>query len=260
MAAPDALWDGDLTGARLRLGMLTPSSNTVLEPMMAALAADLPGASVHFSRFRVTEIALSEAALGQFSLAPMIEAAELLGHAKVDAIAWNGTSAAWLGFARDEALCAAIERATGIPSTTSVLAFRDLFRATGARRIGLVTPYTGDVQARIMANWEEAGFPCTAERHLALSDNFSFAEVDEERVAEMARAVAREGCDAVAIVCTNMRGTLVAPALEQEIGVPVYDSIAATMWGSLGLTGREAGTLAARGSLFAVPPPCRRER
>jgi maleate isomerase len=239
--------------------MLTPSSNTALEPMMAALAADLPGASVHFSRFRVTEIALSEAALGQFSLVPMTEAAELLGHARVDAIAWNGTSAAWLGFERDEALCAAIRASTGIPSTTSVLAFRDLFRATKARRIGLVTPYTDDVQARIMDNWEAAGFPCTAERHLSLRDNFSFAEVEEERIAEMVRAVAREGCDAVAIVCTNMRGTRIAPALERELGLPVYDSIAATLWGSLRLVSREHAdmtepSLAGWGSMFAIPP------
>ena len=30
---------------------------------------------------------------------------ELLAHAKVDVIAWNGTSASWLGFDRDERLC-----------------------------------------------------------------------------------------------------------------------------------------------------------
>ena len=82
---------------RIRLGMLTPSSNTVLEPVSAALVADLPEVSVHFGRFRVVEISLRDAALGQFDMAPMLGAAELLADAKVDAICWNGTSAGWMG-------------------------------------------------------------------------------------------------------------------------------------------------------------------
>ena len=41
----------------------------------------------------------------------------------------------------------------------------------------------------------------------------------------MIRAVAKDGCDAVAIVCTNMRGASLVPALEAELGIPIYDSI-----------------------------------
>ena len=50
---------------RVRLGMLTPSSNTALEPITSAMVAQLPGVSAHFSRFTVTEISLSDKALGQ---------------------------------------------------------------------------------------------------------------------------------------------------------------------------------------------------
>jgi hypothetical protein len=56
----------------------------------------IPEASAHFSRFPVTEIALSAGALAQFDDAPILRAAELLAHAKVDVIAWNGTSSGWL--------------------------------------------------------------------------------------------------------------------------------------------------------------------
>jgi maleate isomerase len=76
----------------VRLGMLTPSSNTTLEPVCARMLADLPEVSVHFARFRVTEISLSEQALGQFDLAAQLSAAELLADAKCDVICWNGTS------------------------------------------------------------------------------------------------------------------------------------------------------------------------
>ena len=51
---------------RTLLGMLTPSSNTILEPLTSAMVAGVPGVSAHFGRFRVTEISLNSAALGQF--------------------------------------------------------------------------------------------------------------------------------------------------------------------------------------------------
>ena len=247
-----------LTGPLLRLGMLTPSSNTVLEPVMAAMLAGLPGLSLHVSRFRVTQIALSETALAQFDLAPMVAAAELLADARCDVIAWNGTSAGWLGFDRDEALCAAITAATGIPATSAVLGFREVFRATGARRIGLVTPYTADVQDRIMTNWAAAGFPCTAERGVGLAENFAFATVREDEVEAMVRAVVREGCDAVAIVCTNMRGAALADRLERELGVPVYDSVSVTLRSSLVAAGADPAAerfaaLRSWGRLFGSP-------
>jgi hypothetical protein len=45
--------------------MLAPSSNSVLEPVTYAMLAGIAGISAHFSRFRVTEIALMPA-LDQF--------------------------------------------------------------------------------------------------------------------------------------------------------------------------------------------------
>ncbi|AWN50142.1 Asp/Glu/hydantoin racemase [Methylobacterium terrae] len=244
----------------MRLGMLTPSSNTRLEPATAALLRDAPGITAHFSRFRVTEITLSAAGLGQFDEAPIVDAAALLADAKVDAIAWNGTSAAWLGFARDEALCARIAQVTGIPAATAVLGFREAFNRAGIRRVGLVTPYTGDVQAKIQANWAAAGFDCAAERHCGLSDNFSFSEVPEAEVAAMARAVAAEGVDAVAVVCTNMAGTALVEDLEAELGIPVLDSIAVTLWAAIEAAGADPGRIAGGSRLFRLRAPDRSDR
>lgn len=240
------------SSAVARLGMLTPSSNTVLEPLTSAMLADMANVTAHFSRFCVTEIGLSPAALDQFAPEGILSAAELLADAKVDVIGWNGTSAAWLGFERDEALCAAITERTGIAACTSVLAFRDLFRMCGFRRIGLVTPYSADVQERIQANWRAAGFACTAERHLGLSNNFSFGEVGEEEISCMAREVAEEGCDVIAIVCTNLKGSALAPVLERKLGIPVLDSISVTLWKCLVLAGRDPAELSRWGGPFAL--------
>src|SRR5690606_20399590 len=125
---------------RRRIGMLTPSSNTVLEPVSSAMVARLDEVSLHFARFRVLEISLSEAALGQFDTTPMLTAAELLADAKVDAICWNGTSAGWLGLEADRRLCAQIEDRTGIPATSAVLSLVELCRRAAVTRYGLVSP------------------------------------------------------------------------------------------------------------------------
>jgi maleate isomerase len=233
--------------------MLTPSSNTILEPISQAMVAGLAEVSVHFSRFKVTEIALSPSALAQFDDSEILRAAELLAHAKVDVIAWNGTSASWLGFDRDERLCERITASTGIPARTTVLAYRDLFRRLGAKRIGLVTPYRKDVQDKIIANWGSEGLHCVAERHLSLQDNFSFAEVPEAEVARLIEEVVHEGCDAVAVVCTNMRGAGPAEVLEARLGVPVFDSIAVTLWACLIATGVDPSRIEGWGGLFTNP-------
>jgi maleate isomerase len=241
------------TMTTVRLGVLTPSSNTVLEPLTLAMIADLPGVTAHFSRFRVTEIGLTAPGLQQFEHSEIVRAGELLADARVHVIAWSGTSASWLGFERDEELCRRIEDRTGIRACTSVLAFREIFERTAVRRVGLVTPYLDDVQQRIISNWDGAGFHCTAERHLGLSDNYSFAEVPEAAIADMVRDVARAGCDAVAIVCTNLKGAKLALRLEQELDVPIYDSITVTVWRSLALAGVESDSLSAWGGLFTNP-------
>jgi maleate isomerase len=238
---------------RKRLGMLTPSSNTMLEPVTYAMLAGLPDVSAHFGRFKVTEIALSDQALGQFDDSQILRAAELLAHAKVDVIAWNGTSAAWIGFDSDERLCERITQATGIPACTTVLAYREIFRRQGIRRVGLVSPYTGDVQRRIQANWGAAGFDCAAERHLGITDNFSFAEISPGTIGRMIREVVAGGCDAVVVLCTNMDGAGVGASLEIELGVPVLDSVAVTLWKALVVAGSDPVRVQGWGDLFQYP-------
>ena len=218
----------------VRLGMLTPSSNTVLEPATYALLDGVPGITAHFQRLRVLSISLEGGSTGQFDVAPMVAAAQMLADAKVHAICWNGTSGAWLGLVADRAICAAITAATGIPATTATLALRDALHALGARRVGLVTPYLGSVQAAILATLRAEGFEPAAERHLEDPGNYSFADHAPDLVTRLVREVAAEGCDAIAIHCTNFRGLAAAAAVAE---VPVLDSVALALWGALRAAG-----------------------
>jgi maleate isomerase len=240
---------------RTLLGMLTPSSNTVLEPYTAAILAGLlPAVTAHFQRFRVTRIGLSDDALAQFDPEALLAAARLLADARVDAIAWNGTSAGWLGFEADRRLCAAITAATGIAATTSVLAINEALAVLGARRIGLVTPYTPDVQARIIANYRGAGFEVVSETHLDEADNFAFSSFNEGIIARGLRAAAAARPDALLILCTNLRGAPAVERMERELGMPVLDSVAVTVWKTLHMTGVDPARIRGWGSLFQARP------
>jgi maleate isomerase len=235
---------------RVLLGMLTPSSNTALEPITTAMLGELPEVSAHFSRFKVTEIALSNTALAQFDNSEILRAAELLAHAKVDVIGWNGTSSGWLGFEADMRLCEQITAATGIPATTSMLALNEIFEKKKVAKLGYVTPYLDAVQTRILDNYSKLGIACQSERHLNLQDNFSFSEVPVAQLEDMTRDVAKDNPDAITIICTNLRVAPSVAKLEKETGIPVYDTIATVVWKCLKLTGVDTRRVTQWGSLF----------
>ena len=234
-----------------RIGMLTPSSKTVLEPCTSAMLAGLDGrATCHFARFRVTEISMSQSSQTQFESGPILQATRDLADAKVDAIAWNGTSASWLGFETDEQLCQAITAETGIAATSSILALNEVLSLRDVRRLGLVTPYLGEIQERIIANYAAAGIDIVADRRLGDRGNFSFAEYSPQLIAEMVRGVAASEPDAIAIVCTNFRGAPIVAALEEELGIIILDSVSLPVWATMRLCGLDPKSIRGWGRLF----------
>jgi len=235
----------------VRLGVLTPSSNTALEPLTSAIAAGLSGCSAHFSRFKVTEISLSDAALGQFDDSKILAAAELLADAKVDVIGWSGTSSGWLGFDADRRLVERIRQRTGIVATTAVLALNELLALRGITRLALVTPYTGDVQQRIVENYRAIGVEVVAERHLGICVNHDFALVEPAQLRSLMREVAVARPQAITTFCTNLRAAPLAGAVEGELGIPLLDTVSTTVWGQLRAAGADAAEVRGWGSLFA---------
>lgn len=234
-----------------KIGMLTPSSNTTLEPICSNMVYGLEKTvTMHYGRFKVTKISLEEDSLSQFSTTPMLEASKLLSDADVDVIAWNGTSGGWLGFDVDRRLCEEIEKETGIPATTSMLAQLTAFKRFGVEYIHLVTPYLKPINARIRQEYEKCGIHVINDVCLEQYVNRSFALVTQERIQEMFAQVCKEKADGISVVCTNLPAMWSVPAMEEKYGLTVYDTINTVVWDSLRMIGLKTSMVKGWGRLF----------
>lgn len=233
-----------------KLGMLTPSSNTVLEPVTNAILSNVPGVSAHYARFRVTEVSLSSSAFNQFDIEHMMQAARMLADAKVDVIAYNGTSGGWVGFDNDRKLCEQITKETGIPATTSVLALNELFKIFKVNKYGIVSPCERVVVEKIIKNYSEIGLQCEAFQCSGISNNYECSNIDEETIKEMIRKVALPGIEVITAFGTNLWSAPLAEELEQELDITLLDTISAVVWKCLHIVGIPSQSVKGWGQLF----------
>jgi len=182
-----------------RLGMLVPSSNTVVEAETPKLLPSDGSVTCHVARLPVVTIAADDGSRGQFDTGRVLAATALLADA--------------------------IERQTQIPATTAVLAINNQLARLGARRIGLVTPYVEALEADIVRNYATIGVEIVASERLDITDNIAFGRVPPQQIAGMIRAVARQRPDAIVVMCTNLAGASLVDPLGAELGIPVVDSV-----------------------------------
>jgi maleate isomerase len=240
----------------VRLGILVPSSNTAVEPLTHSILSSIKLEdtiiTVHFSRFAVTEISQSSTALSQFDLAPILAAARLLADAHVDVIGWSGTSAGWLGFDIDVAMCKVIHDATGIPATTSTLALNKLLEVFDIRQLGLVTPYLSSMNKAVISNYATIGVVIPCERHLDITDNAAIGRVSEEQLNEMVGDVVADGVTAITTFCTNLQAARLVPIWEQKYpNLIIFDTIATVVWEMLNLISIDPQNVTGWGRMFS---------
>lgn len=234
-----------------KIGMLTPSSNTTLEPICSNMAAGLEKiVTMHYGRFRVTKISLEQDALSQFDDTPMLAAADLLADADVDVIAWNGTSGGWLGFDVDRELCRKIEAQTGIPATTSMLSQLKAFAEHHVSKIHLITPYTEDINELIIKEYKKSGIEVVNSVCLKQFVNRSFALVPQEKIQEMFAEVCKDKADGISVVCTNFPAMWSVPAMEEKYKMTVYDTINTVVWDAMKMAGINPALIQGWGELF----------
>ena len=241
------VWDA-LSAHRIFIGTITPSSNTVVERVTLAILREFPEVSAHFSRIPV--VGDKDPFPDRYDLDNMLSAARLLAHARLDVICWNGSKGLTIGVEQDRKLCERIRAETGVAATTSIIALEESLRARGIERIALVSPYASHYQEKTVAALERQGYRCIAEAHSGLADNYAYSQVPPQNIAEMLRRVARAEPEAILTVCTNFPAAPIAPALEDEIGIPIFDTTSLGVWHALKLAGVATAPGRAWGRLF----------
>jgi maleate isomerase len=221
-----------------RIGMITPSSNTVVEPMTIAITAPLyPRVTTHYTRIEVTTISLEPNSLAHFGADRFLAAAELLADASMDVIAWNGTAGAWQGLDSDLELCEAITARTGAAATTATVAQVEAFRGFGVERYALAVPYVEPIRDAILRTYAEAGLECVGSATLGISVNTEFATVAPPRIRQLVDKADRPQAQAISVICTNFAAGWLVPELEAALRKPVFDSTLLTVWHALRLAG-----------------------
>jgi maleate isomerase len=201
-----------------------------------------PGASIHASRIPHTDD--SEA-----TLLHMVEkapgAAEVLAHAKVNAICFGCTGGSFVKPGYDQEIIDAIVDATKVPTTTTSTAIIDALKALGVRNVAIASPYPEWLNDRLAKFLEGSGFRVVSKKGLNVECP---AFLPPDHAYHVACDANCTEADVILIPCTNFRSLEVIEKLEMDLGKPVISSNTASMWKLLQLAGakervKEAGTL-----------------
>jgi maleate isomerase len=116
----------------------------------------------------------------------------------------------------------------------------------------MVTAGSARFVERMVGNFADAGIETAALYNFGELDNARQAGVDPAPVTEFARnAVLQAGAEAILIWSTNLPGHGMAAGIEQQTGIPVFDSAAIGIWAGLSILRHDMSAAAPRGRLFA---------
>ena len=242
--------DRGLAG-RASFGLIVLATDCTIEYEWRRIFGQVAGAALYHSRIRNAD-RVTPASLR--AMAPRITASAALftPGTPVDVVAYGCTSASMaIG---EQTVFDKIRKAQpGARCTTPSTAAGAAFAAFGARRIGVLTPYSAAVN-RIVAD-------CIASRGYAVPVFGSFnqerdslvARISPQSIAHGVRELMRHAAvDAVFVSCTAVRLVDACRDLETRIGIPLTSSNHALAWHALRLGGI-ADQLPEFGSLFTLP-------
>lgn len=215
----------------MRVGMIVPSSNTVAEvDFYRRLPAD---ATLHTTRMFLEETTPEgEAAMLDEHL-PI--AVRDLATARPDVAVFACTSAGALrGNAYDDELCRRISDVTGVPTVSTIASVRGAIRESGARRVGIVTPYVDELNVGIKASVEADGVEVVRIAGMGITENFTIARVTPSAIEDFAaEQLAGLDVDLVFASCTNFAAMQARAGIGKRLGLPVVTSNQAVLAAAL---------------------------
>lgn len=214
---------------RTRIGLLVPSSNTVMENDLHA-HLDKARYTVHTARMYL-EVTTAEAEQVMLDRdAPA--AAELVGTARPDALVFGCTSAGSLGgVAYDRSYCADLgKRAAGARGIGVMSSLVDRIQDAGLRRIAVLTPYVEELTASVARGLAGEGLEVVTAAGMGISVNIDLARPTPEEITRFVLEKTRGArIDGIVISCTNFRALDARPEITAQTGLPVITSNSAVL-------------------------------
>ncbi len=218
----------------MRLGVLVPSVNTIVEPDMYRMAP--PGITVHFSRLPVpSDVATVENLehLGDH----LEESLQSLAQAKIGAVAFACTSGSFIkGPSWDRHLIERMEKIVS-PATTTSESILSALRSLNVTDLALVTPYPDTVNELMELYFASQGYRIVNLKSLRLSSSQEIKRITPRTIYELSRSADTDRAEGILISCTDFQAISIIEALEREIKKPVISSNQATLWRLMILSG-----------------------
>lgn len=227
----------DALGWRAKLGVLAPSTNTIVEPDFYHMA--VPGVTSHFSRIHIRDQNLGSDAAFE---ALLDQVREEVGHAvarvmtaEPDYLVMGMSSETfWGGVEGNRRFIQQInEHSGGLGVATGAEACERALRLFGVRRLGVVTPYQPVGDQNVLRFFTELGFDVVRMKGLRCPTAVSIAHVQEETLRQTLLEVNHHDSEALVQVGTNLSMVTLADAAERWLGKPVLAINAAIWWMAL---------------------------
>ena len=207
-------------------GVLIPSTNTTVEGELARLPG---GYQAHFARLLTSTPGHPFAPSRDEDIDYQ---SKLLGTAKVEMLILIQTSASLFADDYDEVTTRRMSAAAGgVPAITSADAMGRALRALEAKRIGLVSPYSEEVNARARRYFSgKHGLEIAVLEGFAASDSYAIGKLGPENARGAFLRIDRPEIDAFAVPGANFATIASIPAWEREFRKPVVSSTQAAVW------------------------------
>jgi maleate isomerase len=206
----------------LRIGLIVPSSNTVMEPDFHRHL----GHTGIVSTARIFLESVTREAETRMLEQDLPKAAELIRTTAPDVVVFGCTSAGSLGsLAHDRAIGERIEKLSGARAITVLEAVASQLRNIGPRKLAVFTPYVEDLTGSVAASVAEAGFPPIRAVGMGLQVNLEIGRVTPDQIVAFVESqIIGFAPDCVFLSCTNWRAIEAIEPLKKKLGIPVISS------------------------------------
>jgi maleate isomerase len=215
-------------GARTRIALLVPSSNTVMEnDLHRGLPVDR--FTVHTDRMYLVETTReAEIAMIEDHARP---AAKDVDTTDPDLIVFGCTSGGSLfGLDYDAKICRELGELAGCPALGVVSAVSDTLNQANARKMAVIAPYNEDLTRSVVAALKSDNREIVAAHGMGITINVELSDPTPEDIVRFAKEKLKGvSFDTLFVSCTNFRALEAKPALEKEFGVPVITSNSAVV-------------------------------